>query len=137
MSAGSFGKHTVIRSRVQLGSKTFSFSPLGGCYFAFCLLSGLSFLNASACITHTSHTHTRTQAETHLPVGAAVDNSRLSAPEASAGTVVFMLKQQQRRFTASPLSPSFPQPLRPMCRLRTGFTLPRLQPPLSLWKSPL
>lgn len=59
-------------------------------------------------VSHTSHT----RAETHLPVGAVVDNSRLSAPEASAGTMVFMLKQQRRRFTVPPFPPSLSPPVR-------------------------
>lgn len=44
------------------------------------------------CIYHTHfHTHTNTS-----PRGAVVDNSLRSTPDASVGTVVFVLKQQER-----------------------------------------
>lgn len=50
-------------------------------------------LDTSAYITHIS---TLTHTHTHLPKGAVVDNSLCSTPDASAGIVGFMLKQQQR-----------------------------------------
>lgn len=135
MSAGSFGKH-IIRTRVQLGSKTFYFSPR---WLLFCILAVVWFvLSECICMYHTHDTHTHTQAETHLPNGAVVDNSRLSAPEASAGTVVFMLKQQQRRFTRPypppvPSAPPSDVPTQDGLHSSTSSTssLPRL------WKSPL
>ena len=44
-----------------------------------------------------THTQPPTHTHTHLPPrGAVVDNSLLATPDASAGKVVFVLKQQER-----------------------------------------
>lgn len=133
---GVLGNTLLLAHVCNLGLKR-SLSPLSVAvilHFVCCLICPF-WMHLH--ISHTSHTHT--QAETHLPVGAVVDNSRLSAPEASAGTAVFMLKQQQRRFTVPPPS-SFPQPPQSDVPTQDGLHSSLTSSTSSLpglWKSPL
>ena len=103
-------KHVSETSAGSLGT----LEPLAHCYSGmiyfsqFCISSVYCFLLCAHdehrhrkslsrymySITHTTtHPHTHTHTHTSLPV---VDNSLLATPDASAGKVVIVLKQQER-----------------------------------------